>query len=112
MVKPKLDQDYIDLMPQNQEVTPLASPDPEVDQVPSNQGDTEILDDNPKVEMQNISFDDSQHRVVQSHRVPTLDVHIYLVHFEERVTISNVLKNPTTFSNATRAYVKATNSTV
>ena len=39
MVQPESNQD-IDLTPQNQEVTPPASPDPEVEQVPSNQGDT------------------------------------------------------------------------
>ena len=51
------DQD-IDLMPQNKEFTPPASPDPEAQQVPSDQGDTKILEDNPEAEMHNISFDE------------------------------------------------------
>ena len=39
VVKLELDHD-IDLMPQNQEVTPPTSPDLEAEQVPSDQGDT------------------------------------------------------------------------
>lgn len=39
MVQRDLNHD-IDLMPQNQEVTPSTSPDMEVEQVPSDQGDT------------------------------------------------------------------------
>lgn len=54
----------INIMPYNQEVDPLASPDWNAKQVPSNQGDTEILGDNPKEKMHNMSFDESQHRVV------------------------------------------------
>lgn len=82
MVQPESDRD-IDLMPQNQEVTPPNSPDPEVEQVPSDQGDTEILEDNPEAEMHNISFNESQHRVVQSCRFPTPNVHISPAQFEE-----------------------------
>jgi len=82
MVHPKLDQDT-NLMPHNQEVTPLASLDTEAEIVPSDQGDTNILEDNPKVEMHNISFDESQHKVVQSRGVSTLDVHTFLAQFVE-----------------------------
>jgi len=63
-------------MPQNQEVTPLASPHLEVEKVPSDQGDIEILEDNTEAEMHNRYFNESQHRVVQSRRVPTSDVHM------------------------------------
>jgi len=63
-------------MPRNQEVTPPASLDLEAEQVPRNYGDTEIFEDNSEAEMHTVSFDKSQHRVVQSHRVPTLNVHI------------------------------------
>lgn len=63
----------IDLIPYHQEVDPLVSPDSEVEEVPSDQGDTDILGDNLEGEMHNISFDKSQHRVVKSHRLSTLD---------------------------------------
>jgi len=63
VVQPKQDQDT-DLMPKDQEVTPPASPDPRAKQVPSDQGDNEILEDNPEADVHNISFDESQHRVV------------------------------------------------
>jgi len=72
MQQQELEQD-IDLMPYHQEVDPPASSDSEAEQVPSEQGDTEILRDYPKGEMHNISFDESQHRFVQYHRVSTLD---------------------------------------
>jgi len=70
MEQPKLEQE-IDLMPYHQVVDPTASSDPEVEQVPRNQGDIEILRDNPEEEMHNISFDESQHRVFQLHKVST-----------------------------------------
>lgn len=78
IVQPESDQD-INLMPQDQEVTQPASPDPKVEQVPSDQGDTETLEDNLEVDMHNISFNESQHKVVQSHRVTTPDAHVSLV---------------------------------
>ena len=100
VVQPELDLD-IELMPKNQEVTPPASPDPEAKKFPSNQGDTEILEDNLEVDVHNISFEESQHIVVQSHRVPTLNVHVSPVHFQERVIVSDVHRHPTTLADAT-----------
>ena len=82
MEQQELEQD-IDLMPHHQEVNPPTSPHPEEEKVPSDQGETEILGDNLEEEMHNISFDESQHRVLQSHRVSTLDVHTSLVQFDE-----------------------------
>lgn len=58
MEQPESEQD-IDLMPYNQEVDPQASLDLKAEQVLSDQGDIEILEDNPKVDMHNISFDES-----------------------------------------------------
>ena len=63
MEKQELEQD-IDLMPYHQEVEPPASSNLEVEQVLSDQGDTQILGDHSEGEMHNISFDESQHRVV------------------------------------------------
>lgn len=77
MVQPELDQD-IDLMPRNQEVSSPALRNTE-EHVPRDQGDTKILDENLEVEMHNISFDESHHKVVQSCTVPNPDVHISLV---------------------------------
>ena len=74
MEQQELEQD-IDLLPCHQEVDPPPSLCPEEEQVPSDQGDTEILRDNPEEEMYNISFDESQHKVVQSRKVLTLDDH-------------------------------------
>ncbi len=82
MEQQELEQD-INLMPHHQEVNPLASPDLKVEQVPGDQGDIEILGDQPKGEMQNISFDELQDRVVKSHRVSTLDDHTSPTQFEE-----------------------------
>lgn len=59
MVQLESDQ-YIDLMPRNQEVTPPTSSNLEVEQVPSDQGDIEILEDNLEADMHNKSFDESQ----------------------------------------------------
>ena len=58
-----LEQD-IELMPYHREVDPPTSPDLEVEKVPNDERDTDMLGDNPEEEMHNISFDESQHRVV------------------------------------------------
>jgi len=71
-----LEQD-IDLMHHHQEVNLRASPNLEDEKVSSDQGGTKILGDQPEGEMPNISFDESQHRVVQYRRVSTLDDHTY-----------------------------------
>lgn len=81
VVQPEKYQD-IDLMPKNEEVTPPTLPDQGAEQVLNDQGDTEILEDNLKVDVHNISFNESQHRVVQSRRVSTLDVHVSTAQFE------------------------------
>jgi len=65
----------------HQEIDPPASPDLEVEKVLTDHGDTEILGENLEEEMHNISFDESQYRVVKSHRVSTLDVHTSPVKF-------------------------------
>jgi len=107
----ELEQD-IDLMPQHQEVNPLASPHPKEEQVPSDQGDTKILGDNLEEEMHNISFDKSQNRVVQYRRVSTPKDHTSPVKFEERVVMSDLHKHPTTLFDATRAYDEANSLSV
>ena len=94
-----MEQD-IDLMPHHQEVDPTTSPHP------SNQGDTEILGDNLEEEMHNISFDESQHRVVQSRRVSTPNDYTSPAQFEERVIVSDMRKHLATLANATREYAK------
>ena len=63
-------------MPYHQEVDPPASLDPKAEKILSDQGHTKILGYNLEEEMNNISFDESQHRVVKSCRVSTPDVHI------------------------------------
>ena len=62
--------------------------------------------------MHNISFGDSQHRVVQSHRVLTPDDHTSPVQVEERVILFDVQKHPAALANATRVYVEANSSSV
>ena len=109
MVQQELEQD-INLMPYHQEFNRLASSNLEAEQVPREQGDTDILGDNLEGEMHNISFDESQHRVVQSCRVSTPDDSTSLAQFEERVIVFDVRKHPTTLVDATRAYAEATSS--
>ena len=99
-------------MPHHQKVNPLASPHLEDEQVPSNQGDTEILGDQTEGEIHNISFDESQHRVVQSRRVSTSDDHTSPTQVEERVIVSDMHRHLVALADATRVYVEATSSSV
>ena len=82
MEQQELEQDN-NLMPQRQEVYLPASLHPYEEQVPSNQQDTEILGHHPEGEMNNISFNESQHRVVKFHRVSTQEDHTSPVQYEE-----------------------------
>lgn len=107
----ELEQDT-ELMPHHQEVNPLALPHPEDEKVPSYQWDTEILGDQLEVEMNNILFDKSQHRVVQFHRVSTPEDYTSLVKYEERVIVSDVCKHPSALVDATRTNAEATSSSV
>lgn len=106
MEQQELEQE-INLMPFHQEVDPLASPDLEAEKVPTNQGDNDILGNNLKEEMHNTLVDESQHRVVQSHRVSTPDDNTSPMQFEEQVIMSNVCKHLVALADATRAYVEA-----
>jgi len=62
--------------------------------------------------MHNISFDESQHKVVQSRKVPTLDVHVSPVQIGERVFVFNVCRHLPALAEDTKAYTEATNSSV
>lgn len=73
----------IDLMPYHQEVDPPNSLHLEVENVPKDQGDIQNIGDNLEGDMHNISFNKSQHRIVQSLRVSTLDDNTSPVEFEE-----------------------------
>ena len=72
-----------DLMPHHKEVNSPASMHPDDGQVSNDQGGTKILGDQPEGEIHNISFDESQHRVVQSCRVSTLKDHTSPAQVEE-----------------------------
>jgi len=89
-------------MPHHKEVDSPASMHPDDEQVSNDQGGTEILGDQLEEEMHNISFDESQHRVVQSRRVSTSKDHTSPVQVEEQVIVTDVCKHPATLADATR----------
>jgi len=60
-------------MPHHKEVDPPTSMHSKEEKVLVDQGGTKILGDHLEEEMHNVSFDKSQHRVVKSHRVSTLE---------------------------------------
>ena len=60
-------------MPHHKELDSPTSMQPDDEQVSNDQGGIEILGDQLEEEMHNMSFDESQHRVVQSRRVSTSD---------------------------------------
>lgn len=99
-------------MPHHQEVNLPTSWHPEDEKVSSNQGDTEILGDQREGDVYNISFDESQHKFVQSCRMSTLDDHTSPAQVEERVIVFDVRKHLATLADATRVYAKAIRSSV
>lgn len=57
------DQDT-DLMPKASKVAPQSPPPPESQLVPSEQGEVVLFDDDLEMDMYNMSFDKSQHKIV------------------------------------------------
>ena len=98
------------LMPHHKEVESPTSLHLDDEQVSNNQGGTEILGGQPKVEMHNISFNESHHRVVESQKVPTPEDQTSLVQVEEQVIVIYVHKNQASLADATRVYFEATSS--
>ena len=111
MEQQELEQDT-DLMPHHKEVDSPTSMHLDDEQVSNDQGGTQILGDQPEGEMHNISFDESQHRVVQSHKVSTLEDHTSPAQFEEQVIMSYVRKHPLALTDAIRVYFEAISSSV
>ena len=100
------------LMPHHKEVDSPALMHLEEEQVSDDQGGIEILGDRPGEEMHNISFDESQHRVVQSRIVSTPEDQTYLAQVQERVIVTDVCKHPVSLADATRVYAETTSSSV
>ena len=86
------------LMPHHREVDSPASMHPDDEQVSNEQGGTKILGDKQEEEMHTISFDESQHRVVQYRKVSTLEDHASPSQVEERVIVFDVCKHPVALS--------------
>ena len=82
MEQQELEQDT-DLMPHHKEVDSPTSMHLEEEQVSDDQRGTEILSDQPEEDMHNVSFVESQHRVVQSRRVSTPEDQTSAVQVEE-----------------------------
>lgn len=62
--------------------------------------------------MHNISFDESQHRFVQSCTVSIVEDHTSPAQVEERVIVTDVRKHPAVVADVTRVYAKSTSSSV
>ena len=62
--------------------------------------------------MYNLSFDESQRRIVQAQRNHFVDDHTSLAHTEERVIILDVRRHPASMAKASKAYAKATSSII
>lgn len=99
-------------MPHHQEVDSPAWLHPNDEQVSCDQGGTEILGDKREGEIDNIPFDESQHRVVKYHRVSTPDDHTSPSQVEEWVIVSVMRKHPATLADAAKVYDEATSSSV
>jgi len=89
MEYPEQDQDT-DIMPKATEVTPQPSQAPLTEQVPSEKGDIVILEYNMGIYVYKITFNESQHRVVQTCKAHTSDEHASSTHFEEWEIVSYV----------------------
>ena len=95
-------------MPHHKEVDSLAPMHPNDEQVSNDQGGTEILGVQLEGQMQNISFDESHHRVVQSHIVEPPKDQTSPTQVEEQVIVTNVHNHPVDLAYATRVYTEAT----
>ena len=99
-------------MPHHKEVDSPTSLHPDDEKVSIDQGGTKILGGQSEVEMHNISFDKSHHRVVQSQEVLTLDDQTSLAKIEEKVIMTDLHKHSAALVNENRVYSEATSSSV
>lgn len=67
--------EYVDLMSRAPQVIPQSPPPPAAEPTPSEQGDVVILDDDPIMDVYNISFEEFQKRIIQAWRKLFLDDH-------------------------------------
>jgi len=111
MEQQELEQDT-EIIPHHKEVDSPTSMHRNEEQVSDDQGGTKIIGDQLEEEMHNISFDESQHRVVQCHRVSTLEDQTSPTQVEERAIVTDMCKHPSALANVTRVYFEATSSSV
>ena len=93
-------------------VAPQCLSPPEIKVLPSEQGEVVLLDDDPVMDVYNISFDELQQNSVEAQRKHFRDDHTSPEFMKERVIVSDVRKRPSTMTNATMAYARATSSNV
>lgn len=84
----------------------------EIEQVSSKKWDVFLLDDDPVMDVYNLSFDELQRKIVQmwSNHFPAN--HMSPAFIKERVIVSDVRKHPTSMADATFSYAGATSSNV
>ena len=64
------------------------------------------------MDVYNLSFDESQQRIVQAWRKKLSDDHASPAHMEKMVIVSYVRRHPVALADASKAYEEATSSTV
>lgn len=73
----------------------------------SEQEEVVLFDDDPEMDVYNLSFDESQQRIVHARRKKLLDDHTSPAHIEGRVIVPDVRRHPISISEALKAYVES-----
>jgi len=99
-------------MTRTSEVSPQSPSPPESEPISSEQGELVLFDDVLSMDVCNLSFDESQQRIVQARRKWLLNGHASPAHMEERVIVLDVRRHLAAMANASKAHAKARSSTV
>jgi len=94
------------------EVISQSPPPPVSEPALSEQGEVFLLDDDPFMDVYNLSFDELQKSITQARGKHFLDDHASPTFIKERVIVSDTRRHPTTLSEAILTYTGATSSYV
>lgn len=100
----------VDLRPSAPQVTVQSPSPPAAELTLSKEGDVVLLDDDPTMDLYNLSYDEFQKRIVQARRKHFPDDHASLAFTRERVIVAGTSKNPNAIAEANSAFAGATRS--
>ena len=78
----------------------------------SEKGEVVLLDDDPVVDVYNLSFDELQKKIIQAQRKNFSDDHTSIAFVRKRVIVANTRKHPNAISEANLTFAREMRSNI